>query len=1044
MRLPGTFAWRLAASLMVLVGLAGVPARAVVVSAGGDNTTTPVVNSLRWAITEINANNQSPPIDIQVANISLAGGLPAINGGKNCNVNIFQDTTINANNNSVFTGDFHSFNATGDFQLTINSGNPAISTSPGAGVTLNRLRFGGTGGASIVISNGGQSVTIQDVVTTGDKGGYGIDVTCSSATLRGITIQDHASGGIRVDASTNVTFQTLAPGTFAAGTVPAFRQHNFVGFSDTYADGASGRSSIGGTGVELSFGNNCTVTDLDVGNCNGMGINIDPAGGITALTLRRIHVGSMPNGTVKPVTGDGLRVQGGRCDATIGNAADATPGAAAPPTYLGTINFTDDNPAGAYLHPLGDLGLTVGAARGGTGIRLGLGDDAMNGQVTLRYARSGVSVDGMREATEGISIDDPARRRQDTGLFCNVTGGPLTIDNCQMTGNLNRGAFLQGSARLTFTNNNIGLRADTTTVPYTSAERLAVGNGTRTYHEGTDYPASVTGGEGLRLDMSGLLLSFMGNVISGNAQDGVIITNLCPGTAAPPIGTGGVGDGTAANWNHIGTQGRGLEAGRAAYLGAVPAANPTVGLKLVNADDPLTVPNENQVASDNATGYYGGQMGTPRVRGNGTTVFSSGSGAGNQAFGSGFTYQGTGPLVVRGITVSDNAVDGFVIDTPQNDLDASVQLTQARIGVDDTGVTITDQSIGNGTICRGAPTGAPYSTIVRRQGAGIRVNGDGQNALGIGSDIPNVTGLSTLDRNVISSNLVYGVQVTGNVGTTDPLATSLAISASRIGTNLTGDSAGTVNPIEGRLGFGNGHIMADPTSPAFATSYPAYYGAGVRFEPNSKGRHLVGGDDTINAAANDDIPPDLPDATMSERNVICNNGLVGVWLRGEGSVCVAANYIGLRSDGTAVPTGRDEMIQLYGVLVEQPEFSLHNVTSAPAGTNPMQPQYIGAIPFSGLTNENTDPSTQGGGPSPHYYGNVIVDHGLWGVAIEDNGDHMVVDNFIGTDKTGTVSLGNGRTGLPMALSITLFPQSQIVSGGVEIGALNQLIASGKT
>jgi len=1024
----------------VAISVSG-PAQAVNITAGGDNTTTPVNGSLRWAITEINNNNQSPPLNIMVANISLAGDLPSINGGKNCNIILFQDTTINANGNNVFSGDFHSVNASGDFQLTISRGSPSFNTSPGAGVTFNRLRFTGDGGTSIGCSNGGNSITIQDVIDSGDKSGYGIDITCNNATLRGITIEDHSSGGIRIDASNNVTFATLNPLTFAAGTVPAFRQHNFVGFDSNYGDGASGRGSIGGTGVEIDFGNNCTISDLDVGNCSGMGINLDPAGGITSMTLRRIHVGVMPDGSVKPVTGDGLRVQGGRCDMTVGNGQDANINRAAG-GFTG-LNFTDDQAGQPYLHQAGDLGISAGGARGGAGIRLGLGDDAINGTVTLQYARSGLDVYGVREATEAISIDDPARRRQDTGLFCNVNGGPLTVDNCQMAGNVNRGAFLQGAARLNFTNNNIGLVADTTTVPYTSAENLAVGNGSRQYHEGTDYPSALTPGatgEGLRLDMSGLILNFMGNVVAGSAADGVIITNNCPGTAAPPIGSGGVGDGTAANWNHIGVQGRGLEAGRPMYLGA--PANATVGLKLVNADDPATGANENQVASDHATGYYAAtaEFLTPRVRGNGTTVFSSGSGAANQAFGSGFTYQGNGPLVVRGITVSDSAVDGFVIDTPQNDLDASVQLTRARIGVDDTGETITDQAIGNGTICRGAPSPA-YASIVRRQGAGIRINSDGQNQIGVGSDTPNMAGLAVEDRNVISSNLVWGIQLTGNVGTTDPLATSVGISACRIGTNLAGTSAGTVNQAQGSLGFGNGHIMADPTM-GLGPAYPGWFGAGIRVEPNAKGRHLIGGDD--GATNGDALTLTLDDSTtISERNVIANNGLAGVWLLGEGSVAVAGNYIGVNAAGTAVPTGHDALSQYHGVLIEQAEFSLHRSASGGGNSaNQMQPQYVGQIPFSSLTNLNPNPASQGGGPG--YYGNVIVNAGIWGVAVEDDGEHVVAGNHIGVNAVGDAAIGNGvNGGLPLVLSITLHPQSFLRTGGVEIGALNQLISSGK-
>lgn len=1076
-----------------------IPGRAADVDNFGDTTTAPFpANSLRGVIRDIN----DPAVG---ANGGNEGTIRFIMGGVNRNIGlaatmttIGRDTRIEIWDNAVNQYE----PANGPLTLTISGSNsrgaliadgtmnvnidsrhilrfsgcsPAIRQTTGGGATVRRVEItgGGTDGIDIT-TNSNSTVTVESAIIAGDRGGDGIAVGGgnNAVQIRGVVITDQSGDGISLNNTRSVTIESLAPQVRAGGLLfPHIRFHNFIGFRGQFTTGIDAgfdqnldgncygvAGDINGVGIDITDAGatNITIQDTDVGECDQGGIRIDPDNTVSNIFLRRLHVGVVPEAArvlnpgitlLRVNGGDSIRILGGRAEVDIGNANDFNPNNNADITDR-DLNFSNDPPTGTYAweHLPGDLGITASGARNNFGMRVGLGDDPINGVVNINGGRFGPDSVGLREVVDAI-LDAGAPRRQDTGLYCNVNGGPLTVQDCQMVGNTNRGCFLQGSARLNFVDNNVGLDATTQKTLYSSTDSLgannglAIGNGTRSFHEGTLFPAGVTGGEGLRVDTSGLILTFNGNVVAGNATDGVIITNNCPGTAAPPIASGAVGDGTDARWNHIGTQGRGQEAGRDVYAAAV--INPDRGRKLIDASHPDTA--DTQTSSDNATGWFATstEFLTPRIRGNGTTVFSSGAGAANQAFGSGFTYQGTGPLVVRGITVSDNAVDGFVIDTPQNNTGASVQLTRARIGVDDSvgGVTaIVDQSIGNGTICRGA-TSPAYASISRRQGAGIRINGDGQNQIGVGSDTANMVGLDIADRNVISSNLVWGIQLTGNVGTTDPLATSVGIAACRIGTNLAGDSAGTVSQAQGSLGFGNGHIMADPTM-GLGPAYPGWFGAGIRVEPNAKGRHLIGGDD--GATNGDALTLTLDDSTtISERNVIANNGLAGVWLLGEGSVAVAGNYIGVNAAGTAVPTGHDALSQYHGVLIEQAEFSLHRSASGGGNSaNQMQPQYVGQIPFSSLTNLNPNPASQGGGPG--YYGNVIVNAGIWGVAVEDDGEHVVAGNHIGVNAVGDAAIGNGvNGGLPLTLSITLHPQSFLRTGGVEIGALNQLISSGK-
>ena len=157
----------------------------------------------------------------------------------------------------------------------------------------------------------------------------------------------------------------------------------------------------------------------------------------------------------------------------------------------------------------------------------------------------------------------------------------------------------------------------------------------------------------------------------------------------------------------------------------------------------------------------------------------------------------------------------------------------------------------------------------------------------------------------------------------------------------------------------------------------------------------------IGGAAEDDI------------NVISGNGGNGVELQGTGSSgnTIEGNYIGTNDDGTAqVPNSGD------GVLIDQGASN-----DLVGGTSTSNGKLMGS-------------------------GNLISGNTGSGVMIEGQGtaDDTVAGNFIGTDVTGTLALGNGGDGVTIENGA-----SHIFIGGVDtnpgeaLAGLGNLISANK-
>ncbi len=771
----------------------------------------------------------------------------------------------------------------------------------------------------------------------------------------------------------------------------------------------------------------CRVQGVTVNGGNNVGIAVGPdnAGTIRILDCQ-VHGTS---GTPRPAdnigvtktngatlirrvkttysNGAGIRVSGtgsskGYSSLRIGNRADSSA------TDTGTVNAAT-NPSGAFDMVAGSKGVWASLCAQG-GIVIGASGANYGGYVAIDSVRCGSTEDGTAGYWYGASL----RRWQRYGLQCYTDtwwSNDLYIINSQFSGNYDAGIDINGNNSARLYDNVIGLAADgqTTLKDDNSATGGdGTGNGYRVSTGTYPYQCVSAGGCGLSWRSQGCLENAARNVITGNAGDGVYVSSTADG---------GLLFGRADSWSDWQ---RGADAWVANYIG-------------VGKSGRKATPWTTNAGPWNAAPWLtGAWTDTPMRRGNGTTIYSGANPT--TMVGSGIRHEGNSCLAVIDAVVSDNADWGIDVNSGTGSSgNAALFVMGCKVGTDTTGDAPTQQQIGNGTVLKDSvsTTATPLtrsgsgSTDWSPYGGGIRISRNGRSVIGafkvetaemagmqtrvynrVGSAARFLTGDQALNANVISSNVGYGVLVDSGVDQAD---SSVGISNNRIGLPKSSSAEA----------FGNGHMRASDLAIAFgAALYPAQFGAGIRFNPGSRGRHMIGGDDA------------------EEANVISGNPLTGIWINSGAVVSVVRNVIGPATAAQATPATSNPYVQAYGVLVERSatgaDTAVHvSYTGTGATAQAAKPgaKIIGALPSSDYANANATGTTGG----PGYYANVIGGNALYGVAIDDAGDDVVVANTIQNNGRGV--LGNApRMG---DLAILLLPTNFAVGGGVSIGALNQ-------
>lgn len=391
--------------------------------------------------------------------------------------------------------------------------------------------------------------------------------------------------------------------------------------------------------------------------------------------------------------------------------------------------------------------------------------------------------------------------------------------------------------------------------------------------------------------------------------------------------------------------------------------------------------------------------GTPIIKLDGS-LLGSGRGLYVRASASGTT--------VRGLAITNFASQGL-------DIECEALVVGNYIGLDVDGTT----AAGNGS-----------SGIILRSGSSNSVIG----------------GTTAADRNVISDNAVFGIQIV------DP--ENVTVQGNYIGLNAAGDTAvgnashgisidgSNDNILIGGTAAGAGNVISGNI-----VGIQVLAAVNLRIEGNLIGTDAAGTSAIKNNFDGINVGPTstsvtIGGSTAAARNIISGNQYFGVRLRGPNAV-VQGNYIGLDITGTAALANGDAGMEVNDTASNNT--LRNNVISGNANEGIDVQGGAGLTVVGNLvgTNAAGDAALANGSSGIWVAGpasgvviggstvadrNVISGNTSIGLNIDASGT-VVRGNYIGTDVTGTAALGNGATGI----SILAGANNGTVDGNVIAG-----------
>jgi hypothetical protein len=856
----------------------------------------------------------------------------------------------------------------------------------------------GSGGSAIRMA---QNQGLQPPITVGDN------------FVIGDFLGTHGSGG---------------PGTFSNGWDVNVEE----GFSDIVGGGdASTRNILAGasSGVLISG-----LTDKLV--VQGNYIGTDPSGttavgntvGIEAATAGDSSLlGNVISGNATGIELDdtfNLTVQ----DNLIGTDATGT-------TAVGnTVGIKDTN---SLLDSIqgGNSFLTNVISGNGTGMEL---DSAVNETVEGNFI--GTDATGTTAVGNTVGIED-----------ANSQGGNLFSGNV-ISGN-GIGMELDSSVNETVQGNLIGINAQGTAtlgnlfvgIAAFSSSGSSSGSLAGDLIGGTSPAAgNVIGGNGAGIEITSAGAGSTNLVIEGNSigtdQTGAlnfgngIGVELAADLSSPnavvadnTIGGTATGAGNVIDNNPVGVEISGVDALNNSVLGNFIGTDPT---------GTFAAPNQVGVeitggAHDNAVG---GASTTVRnlISGNINGVVISGSGtSGNLVQGNFIGTDHTGTVALPnqvGVEVTGGANN--------SDIGGTVAVVRNLISGNVTGVLISGGSTNNNTVEGNFIGTDPSGTIAKGNKVGVQIDSGASNNV--------IGGASASSRNVISGN-VTGVLISGR-------ATSNNVEANFIGTAPNGkgangnqvgvqiDGGSILNVIGGTSAAARNVVSGNVEGMVISGSGTA----GNLVEGNYVGTNATGSAALANTEDGIEVSEDgglnlIGGTTAGAGNVISGNGRAGVNFGLAVLDFLEGNLIGVNAQDTArlsnasfgilvaggnadtiggtVPGAGNVIGGLGGLGIEIED------SGAPQGTNNMliEGNFFGTDPTGKLNFGNTigillagEAVTQGVanntiGGTVAGAGNVIANEFLVGVEITGVAakNNLVEGNFIGTDPTGTASIGNG-------------------------------------
>jgi titin len=344
------------------------------------------------------------------------------------------------------------------------------------------------------------------------------------------------------------------------------------------------------------------------------------------------------------------------------------------------------------------------------------------------------------------------------------------------------------------------------------------------------------------------------------------------------------------------------------------------------------------------------------------------------------------------------------------------------------------------------------------------------------SGVPNTVGGTTLAaRNIISGNslgvIVYGAGTDFNLVQGNYIGTNAAgtvavpnafdgvlVGGTAKNTTLSGvlptpnDQTGVLQIISGNKGAGLRISDSGTDSNKVRGNYIGTNATGTAAIANRGGGIVVSGGTGDTGVANV-----IGGTTITFRNVISGNFGIGLLVTGAGTdfTQILGNYIGTNAAGNA------PLPNQTGIRLETNSLSTNvaGASSAPqvisgnfgsgieivnSTSNKIVGNYIGTDSlganeagngFYGVFVNASGPNTVGGTSST--LRNVISANGLDGIGAQGSNGLLIQGNYIGTDLTGTVALGNDRDGVGVFGGCT-----GVTIGGTSTSARNIISANG--
>ena len=515
------------------------------------------------------------------------------------------------------------------------------------------------------------------------------------------------------------------------------------------------------------------------------------------------------------------------------------------------------------------------------------------------------------------------------------------------------------------------------------------------------------------------------------------------------------GDGNAILGNYIGTN--------AAGTAAIP--NTWDGILIGSSNNVIGGSGGNRnVISGNGDGIViSGDANTNFIRGNyigtnaagtaaigngsfGVRVFTSnneigGVGLGNVISGNGrgvsLESPGTGNIVsgnfigtnATGTSAIPNLQDGVSLGAANNTI-GGVLAGQRNIisGNTTNGVIFSAQATGNFVQGNYIGTNAAGTAAIANGSYGIRILDATNNLIG---------GTTAAARNIISGNS-RGVAVGGTASSNTIQGNYIGLNAAgtaKLANNGAGVELGASNNLIGGAVAGAGNVISGNTSNGIG-------GVGANnnqikgnlIGTNAAGTAALGNSSTgirlINSSNNT-----IGGTTAAERNIISGNGGGGISIENANSAAnlILGNFIGVDISGNAKLANNGSGVAISGVnnIVGSTVAGSGNLISGNAydgidllthvGGNKIQGNLIGTNAAGTAALGNTSGGIRIIDAFNSLIGGTdagarnIISANFRGVTIEgDGGQNTVQGNYIGTDITGTVALGNNQEGMWVA------------------------------